>query len=113
VHEPAWGILPQHTDERRACGPPAQASQRLQYGEIGFPCPVLVHTLAVPDPDVLGGAHLGDKGLHQGRLADAGFPNDHAHLALPLLYPGPPLRELGQFGLTPDEERRAADRGGQ
>ena len=113
VHEPARGILPQHGDKRRALGSPAQASQRLQHGEIGFPRPILVHALAVPDPDVLRGAHLGDKGLHQGRLADAGFPNNHAHLALPLPHRGPPLRELGQFGVTPNKEWRAADRGGQ
>ena len=94
-------------------GPPAQASQRFQHGEIGFPRPIVVHALAVPNPDVLRGAHLGDKGLHQGRLADAGFPNEHPHLALPLLYPGPPLRELSQFGVTPDEEFWAADHGGQ
>jgi hypothetical protein len=104
VHEPARGILPQHGDEWRACGSPAQASQRFQHGEIGFPRPIVVHTLAVTDPDVLRGAHLGDKGLHQGRLADAGFPNEHPHLALPLLYPGPPLLELSQFGVTPHEE---------
>ena len=73
----------------------------------------MVHALAVPDPDVLRSAHLGDKGLDQGRLADAGFPNEHPHLALPLLHRRPPLRELGQFGVTPNTERRAADCGRQ
>jgi hypothetical protein len=91
VHEPAWGILPQHGDERRACRSPAQASQRFQYGEIGFPHPIAVHALAVPDPDVLRGAHLGDKGFHQGRLAYAGFSNKTPDLALPLLHRRPPL----------------------
>ena len=76
VHEPARGRLLQHTDERRALGSPAQTSQRLQYGEIGFPRPVLVHTLAVPDPDIRGGAHLDDKGFYQGCLADAAWSRE-------------------------------------
>jgi hypothetical protein len=60
--------------------------------------------LAVPNPDIRCGAYLGNKGLYQGRLADAGFPNEHAYLALPLLHRDPPLRELGQFSVTPHEE---------
>jgi hypothetical protein len=113
VHEPAQRILPQHGEERGACGFPAEASQRLQHGEIGFPRPIEVQALAVADPDVLCGTHLGDKGLHQRCLADAGLPHDHSHLALPLPRRGPPLLEPVQFGVTPNDGRRAAHRGGQ
>jgi hypothetical protein len=73
----------------------------------------VVQALAVPDPNIRCGAYLGDKCLHQGRLANTWFSNNTPYLTLPLLHRRPPLRELCQFGVTPDEERRAADRGGQ
>jgi hypothetical protein len=73
----------------------------------------VVHALTVPDPNILCGAYLSDKGFHQGRFANTGFPNNTPNLALPLLHCGPPLLELGQFGVTPNKERRAADGGRQ
>ena len=111
LDEPARGILPQHRHEPFPLGFPAEPSQCLQEGQIGFPRPIVVQALAVPNPDVLGGRHLGHKRVDQGGLADAGLPRDDPHLPRALACRGPPLRQLGQGRVAPHKVRRATERG--
>ena len=111
LDEPARSVLPQHRHKPLPFGSPAETSQRLQNGQIGFPRPIVVQALAVPHPDVLGSRHLGHKRVDQGGLADAGLPRDDRHLPRTLAGHGPPLCELGQGCVAPHKVRRAPERG--
>jgi hypothetical protein len=74
VYKPARRILPQHGDEMGAIRSPAEASQGLQHGQIGLPRPIVVDALAVPDPDVLDGAHWAIKASTRAVLPMPGSP---------------------------------------
>ena len=114
LHQPTGGTLPQHRHETCSMRFPAQASQRLQHGQIRFPSTIGLHTLSVSYREVLPGRHLGHKGIDQGGLADTWLPGDDPHLARALERRGGPLVHLSQFALTPEksvEPTRATGKG--
>ena len=84
----------------------AEPPKRLQHGQIGFASPRPPETPPLPEPDLLYSRHLRHKGVHQGGLANARLSSQEDHLALSLARPGPPLLELRQLPLPPDQLRQ-------
>ena len=111
LDEPARGVLPQRRNEPLPHWFPAETSQCLQEGQIGFTRPIVIQALAVPHPDIPSGRHLGHKRVDQDGLTDAGLPRDDRHLPRALTGYDPPLCQLGQGRVAPHKVRRAAERG--
>ena len=97
---------------RGPSGPRQRRPSASSTGRYGSPAPYGSTHCPCPTQRSSAGGHLGDKGVHQGRLANAGLPGDDPHLPRALLCRGPPLVHLGQFRLPPDKVRRAT-RGGR
>src|SRR6202035_5579766 len=89
---------------------PAQAAQRLQQRTIGFAHPIVIDALTTPHGDVLRGRDLCDKRIDERRLANPRFADDEPDLSHALPCGAPPLPQLGELGVAPDEVWRAVEK---
>ena len=113
LRQPARGVLPQPGQDVRPLGPPAQAPQRFQHGEIRLARTVLLDALAMPDPGPAGRRDLGHEGLHQGGFAHPRLAREEAHLPRALPSCGVPAVQGGQLRLTAHHAFQRRARRGQ
>src|SRR5262249_29846076 len=86
----------------------AEPPKGLQHWQIGFASPILLDALPPTEPDLLCRYQLRHKGVDQGGLAKARLSRQEDHLALSLARLGPPLLELRQLPLPPDQPRQGS-----
>src|SRR5262249_38630398 len=94
---------PQRLQHVPVTRPTTELPQRLQYGEVRFPLPIVLDALSPRAPHRTPGSQAGQPALYHRRLAHPGFATDKDELAGAL---GRPLEALLQgldFALAPHD----------
>jgi hypothetical protein len=99
-------VPPQQRQEVLRTWGTAEPPQRFQHGQIGFASTILLDALPLTEPDLLCRRHLRHKGVDQGGFANAHLSCQEDHPALSLARLSPPLLELRQLLLPPDQPSR-------
>jgi hypothetical protein len=93
-------------DKPMSVGTATKTSQRFEHRQIRFAAAILLYALAAPDRYILRRRCLRYEGIDQRSLANPGLSYDEPHAAHAVLCCLPPLRELSEFCIAPNEMRR-------